>query len=95
MLIPIESGANIRFRWYFAACFLILMNYYDAVANLIFLNLFSIAVLFGIQPQIHMEEINWLSFMFKAFDIAQFNIYFVLFAVFVTYINRLHLYIEA
>ena len=69
MLIPIESGTTVRFRWYFATCFLILMNYYDYVANLIFLNLFSIAVLFGIQPIVHMEDLTVERYMLKVMDI--------------------------
>ena len=95
MLIPIETNATINYRWYFAACFLIIMNYYDAVPNLIYLNVVTIAVLFGIQPQVQMEEITVKHAIVKLVDLAQFNIYFVLFAVFVTYLDKLHLKVAA
>ena len=71
------------------------MNYYDFVANFIFINLFSIAVLFGIQPIVHMEELSVELYLSKVIDIVQFNIYLVLFAVFVTYLNRLHCQVAA
>ena len=95
MLIPIETNATINYRWYFAACFLILMNYYDAAPNLIFLNLVTIAVLFGIQPKVQMEELTWKHAAIKFVDLVQFNIYFMLFAVFVTYLDKLHLKVAA
>ena len=53
------------------------------------------AVLFGIEPTVSKEDATWTSFMLKAWDLAQFNFYFVVFAMFVAYMDQLHLQIAA
>ena len=42
-----------------------------------------------------MEEITRKHVLVKLVDLVQFNVYFVLFAVFVTYLDKLHLKVVA
>ena len=95
MLIPIEANASVSYRWYFGVCYLTLLNYYDALPNMIFINLVSIIVLFGVHQKVHMEAYTWEHIMPKIIDLASYNIIFVLFAMFVTYMNKMHLKVQA